>query len=299
MTRVPVAGRGQGLLAEPSELARVGPRQGAAVSVTSALSWQRPGRAVRGHSAHRLDRDVDRFSTIQEDIAMTSAALILAMSVSGLGHHKAEALPSAQAPSKVAPAPQAPCKVAPAPAGCPEPPPGPGQVGPGPRRPAPAGAGQGGPGPRPPGPGPSRPRPRRPGPQAPPAGPGPGPAPRPRPSRPPRPRRPPPGPAQVGAGPGARSPGPGQGRPGPGARPPGPAQGRSGPGPRAGPGQELGDGINRRPRSSRRRCRATRRRSGTVGHMRRRPPETGAVAVFMARESDAGGEDTDPPRVNP
>jgi hypothetical protein len=50
-----------------------------------------------------------------EDIAMlTSAALFVAMTVSGLGHHAGYA--SAQcppAPSKCLPAPQAPCKAAP------------------------------------------------------------------------------------------------------------------------------------------------------------------------------------------
>ena len=59
--------------------------------------------------------------TQSEDIAMTSAVLLLALSASGFGGHAD--YPSAQAPSKVAPAPQAPSKVMPAPepAPCPAP----------------------------------------------------------------------------------------------------------------------------------------------------------------------------------
>ncbi len=51
--------------------------------------------------------------TQSEDIAMTSAVLLLAMSASGFGYAD---YPSAQAPSKIAPAPQAPGKSLPAPA---------------------------------------------------------------------------------------------------------------------------------------------------------------------------------------
>lgn len=49
---------------------------------------------------------------------MTTAAMILAMSVTGLGHHSTYA--SAQVPSKVLPAPQAPAKYIPAPLSAPQ-----------------------------------------------------------------------------------------------------------------------------------------------------------------------------------
>ena len=51
-------------------------------------------------------------SLFTEDIAMTSAVLVLALSLPG---QSPQAYPAAQAPAKVAPAPQAPAKVAPAP----------------------------------------------------------------------------------------------------------------------------------------------------------------------------------------
>src|SRR5271166_840710 len=51
-------------------------------------------------------------SLFTEDIAMTSAVLVLALSLPG---QSPQAYPAAQAPAKVAPAPQAPSKVAPAP----------------------------------------------------------------------------------------------------------------------------------------------------------------------------------------
>src|SRR4051812_2510513 len=51
-------------------------------------------------------------SLFTEDIAMTSAVLAIALSLTG---QSPQAYPAAQAPAKVAPAPQAPAKVAPAP----------------------------------------------------------------------------------------------------------------------------------------------------------------------------------------
>jgi hypothetical protein len=83
----------------------------------------RPCRTVRGMLAHRLDLDVDRQPhSSQEDIAMTSAVLVLALGLSGQspqGVYPAaqggKVLPAAQAPGKVSPAPQAPAKVLPAP----------------------------------------------------------------------------------------------------------------------------------------------------------------------------------------
>ncbi len=82
----------------------------------------RPCRTIRGFNAHRLDRDIDRqpLST-QDDIAMTSAVLALALSLSTQSPQGAyptsqgKVLPAPQAPAKIAPAPQAPAKIAPAP----------------------------------------------------------------------------------------------------------------------------------------------------------------------------------------
>src|ERR1700722_3827563 len=84
----------------------------------------RPCRTIRGMLAHRLDLDVDRQPhSSQEDIAMTSAVLVLALGMSGqspqgvypAAQGPGKVLPAAQAPAKVSPAPQAPAKVSPAP----------------------------------------------------------------------------------------------------------------------------------------------------------------------------------------
>ena len=78
---------------------------------------------IRGISDHRLDRDGDRQThSSQEDIAMTSAVLVLALGLTGQspqGPYAAaqgpgKVLPAAQAPGKVSPAAQAPGKVLPA-----------------------------------------------------------------------------------------------------------------------------------------------------------------------------------------
>ena len=109
----------------------------------SDVVQHRPCRTIRGILAHRLDREVDRQPhSSQEDIAMTSAVLVLALGLSGQSPQgrcrqlKAQVRscpqprrrqsfacasgpgkvsPAAQAPSKVAPAAQAPSKIAPAP----------------------------------------------------------------------------------------------------------------------------------------------------------------------------------------
>jgi hypothetical protein len=115
VTRVPVAGRGQGLAgANPRVRAGKVPDRGGGVG-DRTLSWHRIVAEPSGESfspTRSRRRPTHLFS---EDIAMTSAVLLVAMSVSGLGHHNAEAYSSAQAPSKVCPAPQAPSKVCPAP----------------------------------------------------------------------------------------------------------------------------------------------------------------------------------------
>ncbi len=90
----------------------------------SDVVQHRPCRTIRGMLAHRLDREVDRQPhSSQEDIAMTSAVLVLALGLSGqspqgvypAAQGPGKVLPAAQAPGKVSPAPQAPAKVSPAP----------------------------------------------------------------------------------------------------------------------------------------------------------------------------------------
>ena len=80
----------------------------------------RPCRTIRGMLTHRLDLDVDRQPhSSQEDIAMTSAVLVLALGMSGqspqgvypAAQGPGKVLPAAQAPGKVSPAPQAPARL--------------------------------------------------------------------------------------------------------------------------------------------------------------------------------------------
>ncbi len=83
------------------------------------LNNRRPHQTIRGISEHRLDRDGDRQThSSQEDIAMTSAVLVLALGLTGqspqgpmaAAQGPGKVLPAAQAPGKVAPAAQAPAK---------------------------------------------------------------------------------------------------------------------------------------------------------------------------------------------
>ncbi len=124
--RVPVAGWGRGLLMfELPWFARWTPTGAVVLAIGRC-----PASAVPSHQGilytPTRSRRRPTTSSITEDIAMTSAVLVLALSASGLGHHSA--YPSAQYPSKALPAAQAPtkcppvpCKVAPAP--CPPAPP--------------------------------------------------------------------------------------------------------------------------------------------------------------------------------
>ena len=78
-------------------------------------TWSSVGRADPSGDCQLIptrSRRRPTTSLFTEDIAMTSAVLVLALSLPG---QSPQAYPAAQAPAKVAPAPQAPAKVAPAP----------------------------------------------------------------------------------------------------------------------------------------------------------------------------------------
>src|SRR6185312_6008037 len=88
----------------------------------SDVVQHRPCRTIRGLLFTTRSRHRPTISLFTEDIAMTHAVLVLALSVSGQSQQAwpaaqgpGKVLPQAQAPSKIAPAPQAPAKIAPAP----------------------------------------------------------------------------------------------------------------------------------------------------------------------------------------
>src|SRR5208283_308600 len=108
----PTCGQGTWFISRP-RTSRASERRQGRWCWRSDVVQHRPCRPIRGLSAYRLDRDVDRQPLLfTEDIAMTSAVLVLVLSLPG---QSPQAYPAAQAPAKVAPAPQAPSKVAPAP----------------------------------------------------------------------------------------------------------------------------------------------------------------------------------------
>ena len=78
----------------------------------SDVVQHRPCRTIRGFLFTTRSRHRPTTSLFTEDIAMTSAVLVLALSVSGQSQ---QAWPAAQGPGKVLPQAQAPSKIAPAP----------------------------------------------------------------------------------------------------------------------------------------------------------------------------------------
>ena len=136
----PDSGLGTGLSEWAARLARVGFRQGR--RCRRSAGWRASGsRAQAEPSGECLlttptrSRRFDRNTPILEDIAMTSAVLLAALSVTGLGFGKGYASPQGGCPSpqggvaapcKTAPCPQAPCKTMPcaptkcAPMACPQ-----------------------------------------------------------------------------------------------------------------------------------------------------------------------------------
>ena len=97
------------------DLARVRPVNDDRDGGVGDRTWSSIGRADPSGDCQLIptrSRRRPTTSLFTEDIAMTSAALFLALSLPG---QSLQAYPAAQAPVKVAPAPQAPAKVAPAP----------------------------------------------------------------------------------------------------------------------------------------------------------------------------------------
>jgi hypothetical protein len=97
------------------DLARAGPVNDDRDGGVGDRTWSSIGRADPSGDCQLIptrSRRRPTTSLFTEDIAMTSAVLVLALSLPG---QSLQAYPAAQAPAKVAPAPQAPAKVAPAP----------------------------------------------------------------------------------------------------------------------------------------------------------------------------------------
>ncbi len=97
------------------DLARVGPVNDDRDGGVGDRTWSSIGRTDPSGDCQLIptrSRRRPTTSLFTEDIAMTSAVLVLALSLPG---QSSQAYPAAQAPAKVAPAPQAPAKVAPAP----------------------------------------------------------------------------------------------------------------------------------------------------------------------------------------
>lgn len=144
--RVPRCGLGTRLAELRGDpLEPVSPRQGRRCRRTGgALSAAGPSLVGDCLLNDSIETSPTDHLTLNEDIAMTSAVLIMALSGVGLGHHggvyatgqcpaapskclpapqapcktlpaPCKALPAAQAPCKAMPAPQAPCKAMPAP----------------------------------------------------------------------------------------------------------------------------------------------------------------------------------------
>jgi hypothetical protein len=134
---VPLVDRGQ---CSASDLARIGRANDDRVGGVGNRTLSSIDRAEPSGDCYLIDSietSTDN-SLFTEDIAMTSAVLVLALSLPG---QSPQAYPAAQAPAKVAPAPQAPSKVAPAPVApskvCPAPQ-APAKYAPAPCAPAPA-----------------------------------------------------------------------------------------------------------------------------------------------------------------